>query len=747
MADNPALDIEEARPAKRKGVKRRAFLIGGAALVGGGIFALKMADSNALSGAIASTTKKGEGSFLAWVKIAADDVVTLYSPHIDFGQGSHTGLAQMLADELDADLSKIKVEQAPLEGGFANVALGRYFMKEISGAPALFEALPTSWISMLARSMPLQLTGGSSALRATGQHGFRLIGAAARLALIDEAADRLGVPAAELTTADGKVSHTKSGKSLRYGELAETAAGRKLSSSPKLKERKDYKYIGKDVARFDIPAKVNGSAKYSIDVDVPNMRVAALLMAPVRGGKLNSVDAAPAMAVSGVEKVIKLDEAVVVVAKGYWQATKGLQALAPQFSDGGHGALSTASIFATQDKLNSEGAALAAPASGKLLKADYKAPFLHQAMMEPFAMVAYMKDGKLEAWGGVQDPLSTRKILASAAKIDESAVTFHPMIMGGGFGRRFPDYMQIIPQVAEVAAQCDFPVKLIWSREQEIQHGAYRPQVAARMQATLGKEGKISSWANDYAQNGDAGPEGKVPYSIPIFEARHHAYISNQVDAFWRSVNASQHGFFNESFVDELAHAAGKDPYQFRREHLPAGSRHLKVLDEVAKRSGWSTPAPKGTARGIALVESFNTIVAEVIEATLKEDGTPKVTNAWAVVDCGTTINPKNGAAQIEGGMIMGLSSAIGEEITLEKGVVVQSNFGDYPILKLADAPPKVDVHFIESGASMGGLGEPGVPPAAPALTNALFALTGKRIRQLPIRTQAKAEAKAETGA
>jgi isoquinoline 1-oxidoreductase subunit beta len=481
---------------------------------------------------------------------------------------------------------------------------------------------------------------------------------------------------------------------------------------------------------------VDGSATYGIDFTLPEMRVATIMMAPVRDGKLTSVDTAPAMAINGVEKVIKLDDAVVVIAKGYWQATKGMQALSPLFSDGGHGGLSTASIYAAQDKLNAAGKNLTAPAGGKLLTADYKAPFLHQAMMEPFAMTAHHKDGRLDMWGGLQDPLSTRMMMAEIAGLDAANVMFHPMIMGGGFGRRFPPYSQIIGQLTKIAMQVPYPVKLIWSREQDVQHGAYRPQVAARLQGVTGKK-RMAAWASDYAQNDDAAAEGTVPYAIPKFEARHHEYISNQVNAYWRSVNASQHGFFNESFVDELAHAEGENPYTFRRNHLKAGSRQLLVLDTVAQRAGWGTPLPEGRARGIAMVESFGTIVAEVVEASLKEDGTPRVHKAWAVVDCGTTVNPLNAAAQIEGGLIMGLSAAIGEQITLDKGAVVESNFGDYPVMKLADAP-EIDVHFIESGAKMGGIGEPGLPPAAPALANALFALTGQRIRQLPILSQAK---------
>ena len=298
-----------------------------------------------------------------------------------------------------------------------------------------------------------------------------------------------------MTTAGSVITHAKSGKTLRYGELAEAAAGRSLSSNPALKARKDYNFIGKDVARLDIPAKVDGSAVYGIDMTLPDMRVATIMMAPVRGGALTSVDPAPALAVAGVEKVIKLDNAVVVIAKGYWQASKGLKALAPQFSDGGHGALSTQSIYDAQAKLNAGGEALAAPSGGKLLTAEYKAPFLHQAMMEPFALVAHAKDGRLDVWGGLQDPLGTRTILAKASGIDREKVMFHPMIMGGGFGRRFPPYSQIVDQIAKIAVQVPYPVKLIWSREQDVIHGAYRPQVSARLQAGLDKDGKIAALA------------------------------------------------------------------------------------------------------------------------------------------------------------------------------------------------------------------------------------------------------------
>ena len=731
------------------GMIRRAFLIGGVAAIGGGIFAVQYGDKAARSEAAKLTDGKGGHNFGTWLRIGEDDTVTLYSPHTDIGQGSNTGLAQMLAEELDADWSKLAVVSAPAEAAFANVVLGKGFLADMSGYPGIIGAMPMSVMGLLARQLNLQITGGSSALRFTGQNGLRVLGAGTRAALIETAAGRMGVPASELTTADGKVLHAKSGKALRYGELAAEAATRSLSGEVALKDPKDFKHMGKSIPRFDIPAKVNGTAQYGMDVMKPGMRVATVIAAPVRGGKLESVDPKPAMAVAGVEKVISLEGAVVVVAKGYWQALKGARALAPKFSDGGNGLISTATIFAEQDKLRSAGdpdktegegdvdAALKADGV-KVLRADYRMPFLHHAMMEPFALTAHYKDGHLDVWGGMQDPLGAKAAAASAAGLSADKVTFHPMLIGGSFGRRLPMYMEVVDQVARVAMQVPFPVKLIWSREEEVSQGAYRPQSSAWLTAALGADGKIAAWRTDFAQPEDGLREVPFFYDVPAAERRHFKQVSNQTVGAWRSVNATQHGFTTESFMDELAHAAGADPVEFRLKHLKAGSRHRKVLEEVARRSGWGSPVEAGRARGVAMVECFNTIVAQVIEASLAEDGSPRVHKATAVVDCGTVVNPAAAEGQILGGLVMGLSSGIGEAITLDKGAVQQSNFSDYEVLKLANAP-SVDVHFLNSGAEMGGIGEPGLPPATPALANALFALTGKRVRNLPIKDQAKA--------
>jgi isoquinoline 1-oxidoreductase beta subunit len=725
------------------GIKRRVFLIGSAAVLGGGVFALKWADSAAVRRAAKLTAGNSDWSFATWLKIAADDTVTIYSPHIDFGQGSNTALAQMVADELDADWSKIRIESAPPDPAFANAPLAKGFLAEVASLPKPLINIGGPVFSLLARRMDLQTTGGSTAVRMTGQFGLRVAAAATRLALLEAAAERLEAPANELTTSACTVSHAASGRSLRYGEVAAEAAQRTLASKPTLKTRAAYRFIGKSAPRLDVPTKVSGEAQYGSDFSLPNLRIATIAAAPARGGKLESVDTAPAIAVSGVEQVIKLDDAVAVVAKSTWPAMLGLRALAPKFSDGGHGAISSASVFSGHDAALAAGkpadesgegdvdAALAVR-DAKTLTATYRVPFLHQAMMEPFAMTAWHRDGKLELWGGLQDPLATRMLAAEAAGLDAGQVVFHSMIMGGGFGRRFPMYAEIIQQVVALAMQLPHPVKLVWTREEDVRHGAYRAQCTAQMRAALGTDGKLTAWRSDYAQPVKAGGEAAVRYTIPAVSYRHFEYTTNQVDGFWRSVNHSQHGFFSECFMDELAELAGTDPYEFRRRHLAPGSRHLRVLDEVARRSGWGSATPAGVGRGIALVQSFGTIVAQVIEASMESDGTPRVHKVYAVADCGTTVNPRNAEAQVQGGIVMGLSSAIGEAITLENGAVQQSNFSDYPLLRFAATPP-IDVHFIESDGPIGGLGEPGTPPAAPALANALFRATGTRIRQLPI--------------
>ena len=715
------------------GMKRRAFLIGGAAVVGGGIFALQYGDYAARRDAAALTATDKGGTFAAWLKIGEDDRITLYTPHIDMGTGNPTALAQMAADELDADWAKVSVEHAPVESAFANTWLASGFVGEMAGVE-----LPGTIASMIARNMINQITGGSSAVRFTGQHGMRTLGAAARLALLEEAAERLAVPVAELAAAKGVITHAKSNRSLRYGELAKAAAARSLSSEPKLKDKAAFTLIGTSPARLDVAAKVDGSAQYGIDVALPGMRVATVMAAPVRGGKLDSVDPAPAMAIKGVEKVVQLEDAVAVVATGYWPALKGLRALAPKFSDGGHGGVDTAAMFAAQEQLAGAKAAALDAGSGKLVEARYRAPYLHHMMMEPFALTAHHQDGKLEVWGGMQDPLSSKLEAARAAGLSADDVTWHSTLLGGGFGRKLPGIGgDIVPQTVKLAMQLPHPVKVIWPREEEVRQGTYRPQSFTAMRATIGADGKIAKWRSAFAQA--SGMEKGMPllYDIPDAELEFVEHSTHVLTAAWRSVEASQHGFFHESFMDELAHAAGADPIEFRLRHLARNDPAALVLEAVKKSSGWGTPLPAGTGRGVAVVRCFGTVAAHVVQASLREDGTPKVEKVWAAVDCGQVVHPQNAEAQVRGGIIMGLSAAIHEEITIEKGAVVQSSFTDYPIMAMAEVP-EIHVEFVDNGSPIGGLGEPGLPPAAPALANALFAATGKRVRNLPIRDQAK---------
>lgn len=715
------------------GFKRRAFLIGGAAIVGGGIFALQYGDYAGRRDALALTKRPNAGSFTGWLLIGEDDRITIYTPHVDLGTGTTTALKQMAADELDADWDKFAIEHAPAATPFANAWLAEGFLSD--GTLGVKLSLPHSAYSAMARNLIGQITGGSSAVRFTGQKGFRVLAASARQALKEEAAERLKVSVEELATANSVVTHAKSGRTLRYGELAKAAAERTLNPEPQLKQARDYAFIGKSVPRIDIPGKVDGSTKYGIDFVLPDMRVATVMAAPARGGKLESVDPAPAMAIKGVEKVVKLDDAVAVVAKGYWQALQGLRALSPKFSDGGNSGVSTASIFAAQDKAIADAARTFDPKGGHLVEATYRAPYLHHAMMEPFALTARYKDGKLEVWGGLQDPLNSRWEAAKAGELSQNDVTFHPMPVGGGFGRRLPGNNNVIDQAVKLAMQSPWPVKVIWPREEEVRQGTYRPASTIVLKAALGSDGRIKAWQSTCSQ--DSMMEAGIPliYAVPQVEKKYAKHKVNVITASWRSVESSQHGFFHECFMDELAHAAGADPLEFRKRHLAPDSRAAKVLDVAARASGWGTSLPAGSGRGIAVVESFGTVCAHVVQARLGEDGYPKAEKVWAAVDCGLVVNPLNAEAQVMGGIIMGLSSAIHEEITIDKGTVQQSSFPDYPLLKLAEAP-EIHVEFVPGEVPLGGLGEPGLPPATPALANALFAATGKRVRQLPIRTR-----------
>ena len=443
----------------------------------------------------------------------------------------------------------------------------------------------------------------------------------------------------------------------------------------------------------------------------------------------------------GVARVVQLEDAVAVVADSYWRAQKAVRALTPSFTQTENSGVSSETLFAAYgaalesdkgDEIHGSGEGAKALASAaKTVEAEYRVPFLAHATMEPMSTTARVAEGRCELWTGVQDPLGARKVAAKAADLDEDKVMLHNQQLGGGFGRRLPGAFDYVDQAVRIAkAMSPAPVKLIWSREEDVQHDFYRPAVVCRLAGALDATGAANGWVSKF--NGPGGEAAHIPYAISHQDIRSIKHATHVRLGSWRSVEHSHHGFFSECFIDELAHAAGKEPLEFRRALLANAPRHRTVLERVAALAGWSAPVTPGRGRGIAVVESFGSIVAEVAEVEVV-DGHIKVHNVWAAVDCGEVVNPDNAAAQIEGGVIFGMSAALFNGITIRDGRVEQSNFTDYPMPKLADAP-RITVEFIRSDAPMGGLGEPGVPPIAPAIANAVFAATGKRLRTLPLK-------------
>ncbi|MBX3501190.1 MAG: xanthine dehydrogenase family protein molybdopterin-binding subunit [Alphaproteobacteria bacterium] len=727
-------------------MKRRTFLIGSAVAAGGLAVGYRMWSGSFEARAAALVAGKGESLLAGWIKIAADDTVTVYIPHVDMGQGSHTALAMMAADELDAAWPRVRTARAPGDKAFANRFLARGWIMQGLSVPSFLSGTVDMGFAEAARFINLQITGGSTAVRFTGQAGLRIVGAAARVMLLRAAARRWDVPVAELRTADSVVSHDRSSRRARYGELAAEAAGLSVPSTPTLKSAKDFRIIGRSVPRLDIPGKVTGETVYGIDLRLPDMRYAAVMAAPVHGGTLTSVDPAPALRIKGVERVLPFKDYVAVVARGYWSARKGLAALKPVFSDGGNGAASSATLQAQHERVFDAGDArslhergdAAQALSGRHVEATYHVPFLHQAPLEPIAGTARFRDGKLTVWAGEQDALGSTALLARLTGLDAADIDLVTMPVGGAFGRRSATSGHYLGQFAEIArAMAPFPVKTIWSREEEFAQGAYRPQVASRIRAALGADGRPTAWSQVFIHTDGINEAFSLPYAIASQSLRSVVSRTHVRTGSWRSVAHTQHGFYTECFIDELAHAAGRDPFEYRRDLLPQGSRERRVLELAARKSGWGQALPKGHGRGIALVASFGSVVAQVVEASLDAEGLPRVHRVVAAVDCGGVCHPDTAQQQIEGGILMGLGAAIGERITIERGMVQQVNFPDYPIMSMARTPPAIEVHFVASDAPWGGLGEPGVPPVAPALANALFAATGKRVRRLPVLKQA----------
>jgi isoquinoline 1-oxidoreductase subunit beta len=720
---------------------RRTFIATGG-LVGGGLV-LGLAGVAFAPNRLGVRPEDGDNHWLTtWVKIAADNSVTVLVPHCEMGTGVHTALAMMLAEELEADWNLVRVEEAPGTDDYANGYLVRVFVPVVASVPRYMERSVDFGTFKLTQMMDIQTTGGSSAVRGTGHLGMRMAGAAAKAMLIEAAAASWGVPASECAAKASWVTHAGSGRKLAYGELAAKAALLEPPVHPPLKSRETYSIVGKPTPRLDIPSKVNGSAAYGIDVTLPGMLYATVRAAPVFGAKLTSVDTAVAAAMPGVRKVIPLDNAVAVVADGYWRALKAVRALVPSFSDTGHNGASSDTIYAaigksleSEDgkKVHSAGDALkVAGGATRTVNAEYRVPFLAHATMEPMNATARIADGRCEVWTGVQDPLAARKVAAEAADLDPTQVTVHNQQLGGGFGRRLPGAHDFVDQAVRIAkVMAPAPVKLVWSREEDIQHDYYRPTVVGRYKGALDANGAPTVWVSKF-NGASEGGSATVPYAIEHQDIRSVPDTTHVRLGAWRSVAHSQHGFFTESFIDELAHLAGKDPFEYRRGLLANAPRHRAALEKAAWMAGWGAPPAAGRGRGIAIVESFGSIVAQVAEIEIV-DGRIRVHRVCAAVDCGDVVNPDTAAAQIEGGIVFGLSAALFNGITIKEGRVVETNFNDVPMPKLADAP-SISVEFIRSGAPLGGLGEPGVPPVAPAVANAVFAATGRRLRSLPLK-------------
>ena len=739
---------------------------------------------------------EGDVALNGWIKITGEGKVILAMPKSEMGQGVYTALSMMVAEELDVPLSATQLEQAGPSAIYGNVAMfvanSPFNPQESEGAQKPLKVRTGDWmLGKIARELGLNITGGSSSV-ADAWEPLRQAAAIARASLLASAAAQWGVPVAELTVKAGVVSHA-SGKTGHYGVFAKGAAG----LAPKdvaLKDRKDWTIIGQSTPRVDIPAKTNGTARYGIDVRQPGMLFASVRMAPMLGGTVQSLDSTAALAMPGVQRLVRLDSwggstaGFAVVGQTTWHTKQAALAVEVLWAQRADGALDTQRIQAEmQEQLKNEagetfferGSADKAEAGAtRLITANYTAPYLAHATMEPMNCTAQVKDGKVDVWVPTQAPSAARTAAAQAAGVSEDAVTLHVTLLGGGFGRRLDvDY---VGQAVQVAMACaGKPVQLIWSREEDMTHDFYRPMHVAQLQAAVDAQGAVTSlriksagdsiatrWilrsfppvskvvagtalvaqekvhpafkvlntlAPGLAAADKTAPEGlfDLPYG---FANQHMALVythSGVPIGFFRSVGHSHNAFFAEGFIDELAFETRQDPYAFRAALLSAAPRHLAVLKLAAEKAQWGKSMPAGRAQGIALHESFGSIVAEVAEVSV-QDGVPRVHKVVLAIDCGTVINPNTVAQQMESAVIFGLTAALYGKIDIEGGVVQQTSFPTYPMVKLAEAPV-VETWIVPSTRAPGGVGEPGLPPLAPAVANALFVLTGKRRRSLPL--------------
>lgn len=745
-------------------LNRRRFLLTGAAL-GGGL--LVGCSGQRLGEGATFDPVDGQVALNAWVKITPDDRVIVAAPRSEMGQGVHTGLAQLLADELDARWDQVSVEAAPLARVYANTALLLNVSPLLPDDDGLLARLTRASLQTVGYALALQVTGGSSSIRDAWEP-LRLAGATARQQLLAAAAARLQLPPAELTVQDGRVRHAASGRTLRFGELAQAAAALPAPEDVALKPASARRLIGQPVPRTDIPSKVNGQARFGIDTRLPGLLYAAIRQCPVFGGRLRPFDLPAARALPGVKDVITLNEqAVVVLAGNTWTAQQAVNALPLQWDEGPHAQLDSAAVSAQlraalQDTEQEGGtrfrhqgdatAVLAQTPAERRLQADYEVPFLAHAALEPVNCTAQVKGGRVTVWCGTQAPSLAQWLAARVADVDSDQVTVHVPFLGGGFGRRLESDM--VEQAVAVALRTQgAPVKLTWSREEDLQHDMYRPAAMARFEAALDEQGRPLAWRNsvaapsiglstmqrllpalamDMPDKNQIEGAFELPYEVPNLEVRQMRCATPVPVGSWRSVGHSYNAFFTECFLDELAHAARQDPVAYRLSLLARQPRHQAVLKAAAQRAGWGQPLPPGRARGVALHESFGSVCAQVAEVAL-ESGRLRVHRVVVALDCGTVVNPDTVEAQLQSAIVYGLSAALMGEITLKDGRVQQRNFPDYDAIRLADMP-RIDTVLLPSTAPPGGVGEPGTPPIAPAVANAWFTLSGERLRRLPLR-------------
>jgi isoquinoline 1-oxidoreductase beta subunit len=707
---------------------RRSFLQAGAAAGGGLMLSLRLPLAN---GEAEAADADGFAPN-AFIRIADDGQVVLTMPYVEMGQGTYTSIPMLIAEELEVDLKQVRLEHAPPN-------------EQLYGNPVLGG---------------VQATGGSTTIRASWKP-LRQAGAIARTMLVSAAAQRWNVDPASCRAQGGEVLHAATGRSIKYGDLAADAARIPVPESVTLKRPEDFRLVGTPAKRLDAPAKVNGTAVYGIDARPPGVKIATLAQSPVFGGRVKSVDDRAAKAVNGMRQIVRLDDAVAVVADHMGAAKKGLAALVVEWDDGPHAKLNTQEIVDELEKatLNSGAVAQNIGDVGKAMatatttvEATYQVPFLAHATMEPMNCTVHVRKDGCEVWVGTQVVARAQAAAAKTAGLPLDKVVVHNHLIGGGFGRRLE--VDGVVRAVQIAQHVDGPVKVIWTREEDIQHDMYRPYWFDRISAGLDEKGMPLAWNHRFA-----GSSVVARWAPPVFKNgldpdttegaidlvyalanMHVEYLRVEPPgiptAFWRSVGPSHNVFVTESFIDELAAAAKQDPVAYRRALLDKSPRAKAVLDLAAEKAGWGQLLPRGVGRGVSVQFTFATYMAQIAEVEVPKDGAVRVRRVVCAVDCGTVVNPDTVQAQIQSAIMFGITATLYGEITLKDGRVEQTNFDTYQILSMNEAPA-IEVHIVQSFEPPGGMGEPGTSAIAPAVTNAIFAATGKRLRKLPVDTNA----------